>query len=155
MDNFSEDDLGEFKKKFLKVIDNRDNRFHPLVWIHGSPEIGENVYIGGFSEVNAKGSEVVIGDNCDISSFVAINTADSHKVCIGLASETERAPIRIGNNVFIGSHSFIGGGTSIGTHSVVGAGTILSGQDIPPYSLVCGNPPVIKAGYYKDKEKDE
>ena len=60
------------------------NRFHPLVWINGDPEIGEGTYIGGFSEVYAIGASVVIGRNCDIASFAAINVSDSHKRCIGL-----------------------------------------------------------------------
>jgi acetyltransferase-like isoleucine patch superfamily enzyme len=101
--------------------------------INGNPKIGKNVYLGEFSEINAKGSSVTIGDNCDIASFVSINVADSHKKCIGLMDEIERKPIIIENNVFIGSHCFIGGGTKIGHHSVIGAGCVLIGNDVPPY----------------------
>lgn len=125
------------------------NRFHPLVWIVGDPEIGEGVYIGGMSEVNAKGARVFIGDHCDIASFVTINCADSHKKCIGLSNEIERRDILIEDHVFIGSHSVIKGGAKIGHHSVIGAGTIVEPVEIPPYSLVIGNPMVVKAGYYK------
>lgn len=52
----------EFQSLFTELTDIRENPFHPLVWIGGEPEIGENVYIGGMSEVNAKGARVVIGD---------------------------------------------------------------------------------------------
>ena len=123
------------------------NRFHPMVLITGDPTIGENVYIGAFSEVNAKGTNVVIKDNCDIASFVAINAADSHKKCIGLAKEIDRKEIFIGENVFIGSHTIIKGGTEIGHHSVIAAGTVVRGI-IPPYSLVYGNPMKMKERYY-------
>ena len=68
----------EFQSLFTELTDIRENPFHPLVWIGGEPEIGKNVYIGGMSEVNAKGAKVVIGDNCDIASFVVINCTDSH-----------------------------------------------------------------------------
>jgi len=140
----------EFKKLMLKVIENQENSFHLFVFINGKPKIGKNVFVGFFSEINAKGVKISIGDNCDIASFVAINAADSHKKCIGLATEIERKDITIENNVFIGSHCFIGGGVYIGHHSVIGAGTIISKPcKIPPYSLVVGNPPVIKGGYYK------
>lgn len=143
-------DNQEFKKLLLSVMNNKNNNFHPFVFINGEPKIGKNVYIGLFSEVNAKGSEVIIGDNCDIASFVSINVADSHKKCIGLKEEIERKNINIENDIFIGSHSFIGGGVHIGHHSVIGAGTIISKEcDIPPYSLVIGNPADIKDGYYK------
>ena len=71
-------DYSKFKDFFLKFIENKKNKFHPLVWINGSPKIGKNVYIGGFSEINAKGAKIEIGNNCDIASFVSINVADSH-----------------------------------------------------------------------------
>ena len=126
------------------------NRFHPLVWIVGEPTIGEGVYIGGLSEVNAKGAKVEIGDNCDIASFVSINAADSHKLCIGLSADVERKDIVIEKNVFIGSHSVIGGGAHIGHHSVIAAGTVVRAGYIEPYSLVMGNPMVVKSGYYRE-----
>lgn len=132
-----------------ELIKMPKNPFHPLVYIGGQPQIGKNVYIGLLSEVNAKGARVIIGDNCDIASFVSINVADSHKKAIGLAEEIERKDIIIEENVFIGSHCFIGGGVHIGHHCVVAAGTIITRPlHIPPYSLVIGNPPVVKEGYY-------
>lgn len=139
----------DFLKIFSDVTDFKENRFHPLVWINGNPEIGENVYIGGMSEVNANGATVKIGDNCDIASFVSINCADSHKVCLGLDKDIKRKDIILENNVFIGAHCVIKGGAIIGHHSVVAAGTIVDGKEIPPYSLVVGNPMVVKVGYYK------
>lgn len=129
-----------------------DNPFHPLVYVSGQPQIGKNVYIGLFSDINANGSKMAIGDNCDIASFVSINVNDSHKRTLGMAEEIERKDIILENNVFVGSHSFIGGGVHIGHHSVIAAGTIIAKSvDIPPYSLVVGNPFVIKEGYYKNK----
>lgn len=83
-------DLNEFEKLFLTLSDFKKNRFHPLVSIKGEPQIGQNVFIGFLSEINAKDAKVVIGDDCDIASFVAINCADSHKKCIGLSKEIER-----------------------------------------------------------------
>lgn len=130
------------------MIDNRDNPFHPLVWINGEPELGENIYIGGFSEVNAKGARVKIGDNCDIASFVAVNCADSHLVTIGLSDKNICRDIVIEHNVFIGSHCTILGGTHIGHHTVIGAGSVVHNCDIPAYSLAIGNPLIIKKGYY-------
>ncbi|MCI5116473.1 MAG: acyltransferase [Candidatus Electrothrix sp. LOE1_4_5] len=141
----------DFQKLFTDLTDFTENRFHPLVWINGEPEIGENVYIGGMSEINAKGAKVSIGDDCDIASFVAINCADSHKRCIGLPVSIERNDIIIGNNVFIGSHSVIKGGAVIGHHSVVAAGTVVDGVKIPPYSLISGNPMQVKESYYAHK----
>ena len=141
----------EFYDMFSNLIDFRKNDFHPLVWINGDPEIGQDVFIGGLSEVYAKGARVVIGDHCDIASYVSINCSDSHKKTIGLTEDIERADIIIENNVYIGTHSFIGGGTHIGHHSVVGAGTVVPKGEYTPYSLIVGNPAVLKEGYYRDK----
>ena len=142
-------DSREFKKTLSEVTGMKENPFHPFVWILGNPEVGEGVFIGGFSEVNARDARVVIGDHCDIASFVSINCADSHRRCLGLATAVERRDIHIEHHVFIGSHSMIKGGTRIGHHSVIAAGAIVGPGDIPPYSLVAGNPMVIKPGYYR------
>lgn len=143
--------IEEFQKIFSELTDFKKNRFHPLVWINGEPIIGENVYIGGMSEVNANGARVEIGDNCDIASFVSINCADSHLVCLGIEEKINRKDIIIGSNVFVGSHCVIKGGAKIGHHSVIAAGTIVNAGEIPPYSLVIGNPMVVKPGYYEGK----
>jgi acetyltransferase-like isoleucine patch superfamily enzyme len=142
-----------FRKASSKILGIPANRFHPLVWILGEPLIGKNVYIGGFSEVNASKSSVSIGDDCDIASFVSINTADSHLLTIGVSYSISRKGIVIGNRVFIGSHSVIKGGAVIGNNTVIAAGTIVEGVEIPPYSLVYGNPMTIKAGYYLGRSK--
>ena len=142
-------ELENFQDLFSRLTDFPKNQFHPLVWINGNPEIGNNVSIGGLSEVNAKDSKIVIGNNCDIASFVSINVADSHMRCIELKNEIERKEIIIENNVFIGSHSFVKGGAHIGHHSVIAAGTIVESGVIPPYSLVIGNPMNVKKGYYQ------
>jgi len=142
-----------FEDLFFKLIDNKKNKYHPLVWINGKPKIGKNTYIGGFSEINSKGSKISIGSHCDIASFVSINVADSHKKCIGIEKHITKKPIILGDKVFVGSHSVILGGVTIANNSVVGAGTILQNIKIPPYSLVVGNPPVIKKNYYKKNLK--
>jgi len=140
----------EFLSTLVSVLELRENKFHPLVFISGSPKIGKNVCIGFLSEIHAKGVEVSIGDDCDIASFVAINTADSHRRCIGISPDIDRKPIILEDHVFVGSHVFIGGGTRIGHHSVVGAGTVLiNGGDILPYSLIIGNPAIVKPGHFK------
>ena len=58
----NENEYVKFKNFFLKFTENKKNKFHPLVWINGKPDIGKNVYIGGFSEVNSKGAKIKIGN---------------------------------------------------------------------------------------------
>jgi acetyltransferase-like isoleucine patch superfamily enzyme len=49
------------------------------------------------------------------------------------------APIRIGNNVWIGRNALIFPGVDIGDHSVIGAGSIVT-RSIPDRSVAVGNP---------------
>lgn len=142
-------DKDTFLQLFLETVHNVRNPYHPLVWINGEPEIGEGTYIGGFSEINAKGAFVRIGKFCDIASFVAINCADSHRKAIGISDKPDLRDIYIGDQVFIGSHSVILGGAEIGSHSVIAAGTVVRAAKIAPFSLVIGNPMVVKEGYYR------
>ncbi|HVI52298.1 MAG TPA: acyltransferase [Candidatus Sulfotelmatobacter sp.] len=144
-------DESQLARWFEKFTSFRRNEFHPMVWIVGDPTIGRGVSIGGFSEVNGKDAELIIGDGCDIAAFVSINCADSHRRCIGLSDDIRRRNIRIGDCVFIGSHSVVKGGAVIGHHSVVAAGTVVEPGEIPPYSLVSGNPMTVRAGYYENR----
>lgn len=146
MNNFPDKEV--LQEWFTRLTSFQTNHFHPLVWIVGEPEIGEGVFIGALSEVNAKGARVQIGDHCDIASFVTINCADSHRRCIELSEEIKRKNIIIEDHVFVGSHSVIKGGAYIGHHSVVAAGSIVGDINVPPYSLVFGNPAVVRVGYY-------
>ena len=140
----------KFQEEVLSALELPKNNFHPMVWINGEPEIADDVYIGGFSEINAKGAKVTIERGCDIASFVSINCADSHKKTIEIQNEITRKNILIGENVFIGSHSVVKGGARIGHHSVVAAGTIVDGIEIPPFSLISGNPMRVKPGYFRE-----
>ena len=140
-------DTREFRSLFLRTIDNQDNPYHPLVWINGTPEIGAGTFIGAFSEVYSKGARVIIGERCDIGSFVAINVADSHRRCLGLSTTNDCRDIVIEDHVFIGTHCAVLGGAVIGHHSVIAAGTIVRAGTVPPFSLVIGAE--IKAGYYR------
>jgi acetyltransferase-like isoleucine patch superfamily enzyme len=48
-------------------------------------------------------------------------------------------PIRIGHNVWIGTHVTILGGVTVGDHAVVAAGAVVTG-DVEPYTIVGGVP---------------
>lgn len=50
-----------------------------------------------------------------------------------------KGDIEIGNDVWIGAKSTIMSGVKIGDGSVVGAGSTIT-KDVPPYSIVVGNP---------------
>jgi chloramphenicol O-acetyltransferase type B len=51
-----------------------------------------------------------------------------------------KGPTRLGNDVWVGFGATILSGATIGDGSVVGAGALVTGIDVPPYSIVAGNP---------------
>ncbi|WP_407947752.1 acyltransferase [Pontiella desulfatans] len=52
---------------------------------------------------------------------------------------TKSSPIKIGNDVFVGTNSIILKGATIGDRSIIAAGSIVSGS-IPPDEIWGGNP---------------
>ena len=60
------------------------------------------------------------------------------------------ASIRIEDDCWIGSNSFIAAGITIGKHAIVAAGSTVT-KDVPPYTIVAGNPARIIKQYDKGK----
>ncbi len=52
---------------------------------------------------------------------------------------TETKPVTIEDDVWIGTRVIILPGLTIGRGSILGAGTVVT-KDIPPFSVVVGNP---------------
>jgi acetyltransferase-like isoleucine patch superfamily enzyme len=116
------------------------NPYNPHAWVSGEPEIGVGTWIGAFTVIDGSGG-LTIGTGCDVSSGAQIYTHSSVKRCVsGRAFPTvERAPVRIGDHVFIGAGAIITMGVTIGDHSVVAAGAVVT-RDVPPYTVVSGVP---------------
>ena len=132
-----------------KVTSNSIGLIHPCIFNINVPNsrisIGNNVGISG-STINATTS-ITIGDIVLIGSGCIITDTDSHPINYQDRNEgrnelTNKAPIVIKDNCFIGARCIILKGVTIGEGSVLGAGCVVS-HDIPPYSVVCGNPAKI------------
>lgn len=104
--------------------------------------IGNDVYIGYQVGVSI-GSQVTIGDRVLIASRVFLAGYDGHPVDpIARARGARDAvppPIRIGDDVWIGSGAFVSKGVRIGRCSIIAAHAVVT-RDVPDGSIVGGNP---------------
>jgi acetyltransferase-like isoleucine patch superfamily enzyme len=119
-----------------------DNPYHSHCWIVGDPDIGDGTWIGAFTLIDGTGG-LTIGAGCDISCGAALVSHSSARRCVTERAYAglDRAPVELGDHVFIGENAVVLMGARIGHHSVVGAGSVvLEHTVVPPYSLVAGVP---------------
>ncbi|MCL4640013.1 MAG: CatB-related O-acetyltransferase [Pseudosphingobacterium sp.] len=125
-------------------------------------EVGYGSYGGCFSRKNVPRG-VVFGNYCSIAPEIRIfranhpkDTFTSHPLLYnpvaGFVEKDmlERAPLKVGNDVWIGEWAIILPRVSvIGNGAMVGAGSVVT-KDVPPYAIVAGNPAKI-IGYRFDE----
>lgn len=123
-----------------------ENPYNAHCWVVGEPVIGEGCWIGAFTLIDGSGG-LTIGRGCDISSGAQIVTHSSARRTVTARAwpHVDRAPVEIGDHVFIGSNAVVLMGSRIGAHSIVAAGAVVTeGSEFPPYSLIAGVPAVRK-----------
>jgi acetyltransferase-like isoleucine patch superfamily enzyme len=92
---------------------------------------------------------VLIGENSACSQNCFISGQSHHYEDISknfLRQGIQTDQVVIGKNVWIGANSSILPGVTIGDNSVIGAGSTII-EDVPPYSVVVGNPAKIVRQY--------
>lgn len=117
-------------------------------------KIGENCRFTGSPSWGSEPYLIEIGDNVTITQAVTFHTHDG-----GVGLFRKEYPginifgkIKIGNNVFIGSHSIFLPGVTVGNNVIIAAGSVIS-KNIPDNVVVGGVPAkIIKSiDEYKDK----
>nr|WP_294492931.1 sugar O-acetyltransferase [uncultured Mediterraneibacter sp.] len=105
--------------------------------------IGKNVFINCCCHFQDQGG-ITIGDGTLIGSHVVLATIN-HEKDPEKRGDNIPAPIRIGRNVWIGSHASILPGVTIGDGAIVAAGAVVT-KDVPAYTIAGGVPAkVIKS----------
>ncbi|CAN5559809.1 colanic acid biosynthesis acetyltransferase WcaF [soil metagenome] len=92
--------------------------------------IGPRVHLYNLGRLTI-GSRTIISQDV----YVCGGTHDYHSPTFDLI----RAPITIGNDVWIAAGAFIGPGVTIGDGAVVAARAVVV-KDVPPWTVVAGNP---------------
>lgn len=115
--------------------------------------MGDNVFIGDFSSVNANDAEVIIGSNVAIGPMVLLQGANHRFDRLDVPiTEQGHIPsfVRIADDVWIGARVTILPGVTVHTGAVIGAGAVV-GKDVPPYAVVVGVP--AKVIRYRNEQK--
>ena len=115
----------------------------------GRIEMGEGS--GGSSVTISARSEVLIGRNVCLGGNVkildhdyhALNPAERRLPMKEQESMIRSAPIRIGDDVFVGTNAIILKGVTIGERSMVAAGAVVFRGDYPPDCIIAGNPAAV------------
>jgi acetyltransferase-like isoleucine patch superfamily enzyme len=103
--------------------------------------IGDGTHIGRYAMISSA-KKIAIGGKCLISHNISILDHDHKFIKDKSPLEsgiTEAREIIIGDNCFIGAHSFILKGVKLGKNCVVGASSVVT-KSFPDYSIVVGNP---------------
>lgn len=126
--SFAFDPDGLYSYETIFVGNNVDLGYRPiLVATRSSITIGNDVMFG--PEVTIRGGN----HRFDIPGIPMAAVDDSMK-----EADNDRDVV-IGNDVWVGTRAIILHGVTVGDGAVIGAGSVVT-RDVPPYSIVAGNP---------------
>lgn len=106
-------------------------------------KVEENAILGSYSIFNG-GHGLRIGKNCIFAAFVYMNSSDhgfEHGELIQKQA-FQGGPIDIGEDVWLGGHTFINTGITIGDGCVIGSGAVVT-KSIASYKIAAGNPATV------------
>lgn len=85
------------------------------------------------------GNKIEIGNNCTFGRHVSILDSDFHVIKENDKIINPSKPVIIADNVWIGHNAMILKGVTVGEGAIVAAGSVVT-KDVPPHSVVAGNP---------------
>ena len=137
--------MPELRELFAELtgqeMDENFGLFPPFYTDYGKNiKLGKGVFINEGCCFQDQGG-IEIGDNALIGQQVVIATLN-HDLAPDKRANMFPAPVKIGNNVWIGAHATILAGVTIGDNAVVAAGAVVT-KDVPANTVVGGVPAKI------------
>lgn len=112
----------------------------------GHVHIGRNSFIGLFNVIIGPAT---IGDNIIFAQNVVLSGLNHGYENIHVPIKNQpctTAEIVVENDCWIGANAVITAGVTVGRHSIVAAGSVVT-KNVPPYTIVGGNPARILKQY--------
>ena len=137
-----------YEFKGFKPVVHPSAFIHPQAAVTGNVIIGAEVYIGPGAAIRGDWGGIVIEDGCNVQENCTIHMFPGVTVHLREMAHIGHGAIihgaTIGKNVLIGMNAVIMDHSEIGAESIIGAMTFVkSNKNIPPRSLVVGNPAKI------------
>ena len=120
----------------------------------GAVHIGERTFVG---IANVLIGPLRIGNDVIIAQNVVFSGLNHGYADLSQPIKTQpctTAEIVVEDEAWIGANAVITAGVRIGKHAVVAGGSVVT-KDVPPYSVVGGNPARVLKQYYADTQQWE
>ena len=121
--------------------------------------IGTNSTIEEFSVMDNGVGEIIIGNHIGnhviLAQNVVLSGLNHNYEDISLPIHLQGvsvAPIIIEDNAWIAANSIITAGVTIGKHAIVAGGSVVT-KNVPPYTIVAGNPAKAIKRYQSESQK--
>ena len=134
-------------KGFIPVI-HESSFIHPQAAVTGNVIIGKDVYVGPGAAIRGDWGEIIIEDGCNIQENCTIHMFPGKSITLKAGAHIGHGAIihgaNIGKNCLVGMNAVIMDGVNLGDDCIVGALAFIKAEtNIPPRSMVVGNPAVI------------
>ncbi len=121
---------------------------HPQAAVTGNVTIGRDVYVGPGAAIRGDWGGIVIEDGCNVQENCTVHMFPGVTVVLERGAHVGHGAVvhgaRIGSDALIGMNAVIMDNAVIGAGSIVGALCFVpTGMDVPPRSVVVGNPAKI------------
>jgi tetrahydrodipicolinate N-acetyltransferase len=105
----------------------------------GRLSIGAGTNVNGLGTKILCAESVTIGAGCTFSWEVQVLDNDFHAITVDGVAQPSRAPVVIGDRVWVGTRAVVLKGVTIGDGAVVAAGAVVN-RDVPAGAVVAGVP---------------
>jgi phenylacetic acid degradation protein/carnitine operon protein CaiE len=131
-------------KGFIPVV-HPSSFVHPQAAVTGNVIIGAHCYIGPGAALRGDWGGIVLEDGCNVQENCTIHMFPGTTVYLREGAHIGHGAIihgaEIGRNCLVGMNAVIMDRVMLGDESIVGALTFIKeGEQIPPRSLIVGNP---------------